>query len=206
MSIEQAVGLGLAGLVMLIGLIGTMVPGIPGAPLILAAAVGHKLYFQDASLSWLALAMMLLLTVLSLFLDFLASVLGAKKMGATWRGMLGAIMGAMVGLFFSLPGIILGPIIGAFLFELAAGREWKESARAGAGAMVGLLLGAVAKVVCCVMMIAVFGFSAFLNAGKMDSGDEHPAALSLTGTALYDGAPQRSKQISHPRRPVESRP
>ena len=54
--------------------------------------------------------------ILSLVLDFLASVVGAKKLGATWRGMLGAVVGATVGLFFSLPGLILGPLLGAFLF------------------------------------------------------------------------------------------
>ncbi len=156
-------GLVIAGIVMLAGLLGTLIPGIPGAPLILIAAIGHKIYFRAESLSYFALFVLVVLTVLSMVLDFLGSLFGAKKLGATWRGMLGAIVGAVVGLFFSLPGLILGPIIGAFLFELVSGRAWKESAKAGAGAFLGMLLGAVGRVVCCVLMITVFSLSILWN-------------------------------------------
>jgi uncharacterized protein YqgC (DUF456 family) len=171
MNGPEILGFALAVLVMGVGLIGTVVPGIPGAPLILVAAVGHKIYFRDAGASYFALGVLALLTVLSLVLDFLGTMFGAKKLGATWRGITGAMIGAVVGLFFSLPGLILGPIIGAFLFEWAGGREWKESARAGAGAMLGMVLGALGKAACCVMMIAIFAFSVILNSA-------HPPAAS----------------------------
>lgn len=166
MSATELMGLVLAGLVMVLGLIGTLVPGIPGAPLILIAAIGHKFYFGAESVSYFALVVLALLTVLSMVLDFLGSLLGAKKLGATWRGMAGAIIGAIVGLFFSLPGLILGPIIGAFLLELLSGREWRESAKAGAGALLGMVLGTLGRVVCCVLMIAVFTLSVLWNHGS----------------------------------------
>jgi uncharacterized protein YqgC (DUF456 family) len=165
MSAAELMGFVLAGLVMFLGLIGTFLPGIPGAPLILAAAIGHKLYFGADSVSYLALFALLILTILSMGLDFLGSVLGAKKLGATWRGMVGAILGAIVGLFFNIPGLILGPIIGAFLFEFLSGREWRESAKAGAGALLGMLLGTLGRIVCCVLMIAVFSVSVLWNHG-----------------------------------------
>lgn len=176
---EETAGLLIAGIVMFVGLIGAFVPGIPGAPLILAAAVGHKLYFGEKSASYLALALLLLLTLLSLLLDFLGSVLGAKKMGATWRGVLGAMLGALVGIFFSLPGLILGPIVGAIALEMAGGRQWKESAQAGAGAFLGLLLGAVGKIVCCVIMIGVFAFSSSFNLLQPASSPVQAAASTL---------------------------
>jgi uncharacterized protein YqgC (DUF456 family) len=163
MSMEEMAGWLIAGLVMLVGLVGTFVPGIPGAPLILAAAVGHKMYFGEKSVSFIALALLVFLTLLSLLLDFLGSMVGAKKMGATWRGVLGATIGAVVGIFFSLPGLILGPIIAAIALEMAGGRAWRESAQAGAGALLGLILGALGKIVCCVTMIAVFIFSGLAN-------------------------------------------
>jgi len=166
MSAQEGLGLIIAGVVMFVGLVGSVLPGIPGAPLILVAAVVHKLVFKAQSASYLALGILLFLTFLSVLLDFLASFLGAKKMGATWRGVLGAMVGAIVGLFFSLPGLILGPIIGAFTFELLGGREWKESARAGAGAMIGFFLGALGKVICCTVMIGIFFLSALWNSGS----------------------------------------
>lgn len=156
MSWEQIIGISLTLIVMLIGLIGSVVPVLPGTPVVLIAAIGHRLYFGEASISNLFLAVLVILTGLSLLLDFVASVLGAKKFGATWRGMVGAVIGGIIGLFFSLPGIILGPFLGAMILEMTGGKEFKIAAKAGAGAVIGLLLGVVGKFSICVMMIALF--------------------------------------------------
>lgn len=179
MSSNEILGLGIVGLVMLAGLIGTLVPGIPGAPLILVAGVGHKMYFGQASITYFALSLMVVFTILSVLLDFLGSLLGAKKLGATWRGMLGAVIGAVVGLFFSLPGLILGPILGAFLFEFLGGRAWRESAKAGVGALVGMILGGIGRIACCVIMITIFVVSLFWNNGPVKAPATPPAMAVL---------------------------
>ena len=156
MSVEQAIGLAIALVIMFIGLAGSILPGIPSTPLVLAGAVAHKLYFGPAGPAWWVLVILSLITVLSLVMDYLTTVFGAKKFGATWRGAAGAIVGALIGIFFNLPGIILGPFIGAMAFEMAGGRNAKESSRAGLGATIGLLAGAIGKVACCVAMMALF--------------------------------------------------
>jgi uncharacterized protein YqgC (DUF456 family) len=102
------------------------------------------------------LVLLAVLTAFSLVLDFLASMVGARKLGATGRGLFGAVTGGVIGMFFGLPGILVGPFLGAMIFELVGGREWKEAARAGLGAVIGLLGGAVAKVACCVAMMILF--------------------------------------------------
>lgn len=156
MTTEQIIGLILALVLMCVGVVGSILPGLPGTPLVLLAAVSHKLYFGIAGAAWWVLTILAVITVVSVLVDYAASVYGAKRLGATWRGALGAIVGGLVGLFFSLPGILLGPFIGAFLFELAGGREWKEASRAGVGATLGLLAGAVGKLACCVAMMGLF--------------------------------------------------
>jgi len=156
MTVEQIIGLSLALLVMLTGLIGNIIPGLPGTPLVMVGALGHRIYFGETSASNLVVFVVMLLGMTALILDFVAGVLGAKKFGATWRGALGAILGALGGLFFSLPGIILGPFIGATLFELLGRKELKHAAKAGAGAVVGLFLGVLGKCAICVIMIALF--------------------------------------------------
>jgi uncharacterized protein len=153
---EQIIGLAVALLVMLCGLVGSILPGVPGTPLLLVAAIAHRLYFGAASANNWVLAGLVILTALSFAFDYLASMFGAKKLGATWRGILGAVVGGLVGIFFSFPGIILGPFLGALLFEMAAGRELKPSARAGLGAVLGLLAGAVGKLAICVAMMGLF--------------------------------------------------
>ena len=156
MTTAQIVGLILALLVMGVGVAGSILPGVPSTPLVLIAAIGHKLYFGPMGAAWWVLLILAAFTVLSLVMDYVASVYGAKKLGATWRGAVGAIVGGLIGLFFSLPGILLGPFIGAFLFEMAGGREWREASKAGVGATLGLLAGALGKLACCVAMMVLF--------------------------------------------------
>jgi hypothetical protein len=159
MTWQEIAGLSLALIVMLVGLIGSVAPGLPGTPLVLAAAIGHRLCFGQASASNTVLAVLVFLALLSLGLDFAATALGAKKLGATWRGAVGAVVGGVVGLFFSLPGLILGPFLGATLFEMLGDKEFKKAVRAGAGATLGLLLGVVGKFSLCVVMIGLFATS-----------------------------------------------
>ncbi len=142
--------------VMLLGLLGTVVPGLPGTPLILAAAVVHRLCRGEAGASGWVLGILGVVTVLSVALEFAASSLGARKLGATWRGMLGAALGAIVGLAWLPLGILLGPMVGAMALELMGGREWREAGKAGLGAWVGLVAGAVGKVACALGMIGLF--------------------------------------------------
>lgn len=158
MTWEFILGFGIALFVMLIGFLGSILPGLPGTPLVFAAAVLHRLYFGNQGASTWVLVSLALLMILSIAIDLAAGLLGAKKLGATWRGMTGAGLGALIGIFFAPVGIILGPFLGAFIGELAGGRETREAGKAGAGAMLGLLGGALGKVVCCIMMISLFAF------------------------------------------------
>jgi hypothetical protein len=163
MTTEQIIGLILAVLVMGVGVAGSILPGLPGTPLVLLAAIAHKLYFGPTGAAWWVLAILAALTAISIAVDYAASVYGAKRLGATWRGAVGAIVGGLIGLFFSLPGILLGPFVGAFLFEMAGGRKWRDASKAGVGATLGLLAGALGKLACCVAMIVLFTANVILR-------------------------------------------
>ena len=96
---EEIIGLSLALIVMLVALVGNVVPGIPGTPLALIAAVAHRLYFGQSSVNNTVLFVLILLAAIALVFDFLGSALGAKKFGATWRGVVGAVVGGIAGWF-----------------------------------------------------------------------------------------------------------
>jgi uncharacterized protein YqgC (DUF456 family) len=165
MTTEQIVGLVLTLLVMGVGVLGSLLPALPSTPIVLVAAIGHRLYFRDAGASNTVLVILAGVTLFSLLLDFIASMLGAKKLGASWLGVTGAVVGAVVGLFFSLPGLILGPFIGALAFELIGGRNLEDSTRAGVGAVIGLVVGAIGKCACCLVMMAVFAVNVINRSG-----------------------------------------
>lgn len=163
MTAEQIAGLVLALLAMVTGMIGAVLPILPGAPIILAAAVGHKLYFGGSSANWWVIAVLMVLVALSYAFDYAAQALGTRKLGGTWRGIAGAMTGGFVGIFFSIPGMLIGPFVGAFLFELIGGRQVKLALRAGTGAVLGLAVGAAGKVALCVAMIVLFCASVIWN-------------------------------------------
>jgi len=154
MSFLDLTALILALLVMLLGLLGCVLPGLPGTPLIFGAALIHRVAMGDTGPSWWVVMVLGLLMALSLGLDFAASSLGAKQLGATWRGAVGAALGAMVGLLW-IP-LILGPFIGAALLEMLGGRQWRQAGKAGVGAVLGLLAGTIGKVACSIAMIGLF--------------------------------------------------
>jgi uncharacterized protein YqgC (DUF456 family) len=180
---ELLTGYGIVLLIMFIGVMGNLIPGIPGTPLILAGAVGHQLYFAgQGGVGWGWVAVLLVLGLLALGLDYLATLLGAKKLGATWKGMVGAVLGVVVGVFV-VPligpiGLIVGPFVGAMGFEWAFGREARESAKAGVGAVLGMALGVLGKLVCSVVMFALFAFAAWPSAKPLPTAPTPPAIVA----------------------------
>lgn len=142
---------------MLIGLIGSALPFVPGSPLILLGAFIYAWYTDFLVVTWGTLVILLLLTVLSQILDYLASILGAKKFGASRWGMSGAFLGGIIGLFSGgILGILIGPFIGALLLEFLHGQDLPASLKIGLGTLVGFLGGAIGKIIIALTMIGIF--------------------------------------------------
>ena len=99
------------------------------------------------------LAVLALLTVAVYVVDFLAGAYGVEKAGASRRAVLGAVLGTIVGLFFGLAGLVLGPFVGAVLGELTLRPQLVEAGKAGAGAWLGIVLGAAAKMALIFVML-----------------------------------------------------
>ncbi|HWC60184.1 MAG TPA: DUF456 domain-containing protein [Verrucomicrobiae bacterium] len=163
MTAGEIIGLILTLLVMLVGFIGSAVPLLPGPPLVLIAAFGHRLWFGEHSASWFVLLCLTFLTAVALLLDHFSSVYGAKRFGATWRGLLGAFVGGVIGIFFNIPGIILGPFLGAMLFEMLGGYKIDKASHAGVGATLGVFAGIVGKCALSLVMIGLFTASVVLR-------------------------------------------
>ena len=152
----------LAIALIVIGIIGTFLPAIPGVAavfggMLLAAWIDH---FQR--IGWLTITILGVLTALSFVADILSALLGAKRVGASRLALLGSAIGAVVGLFFGLVGIVLGPFIGAVVGELLARRGVSDAARVGFATWVGLAVGALAKIALVFAMLAVFITAYFL--------------------------------------------
>lgn len=143
---------------MLVGLIGTVVPLIPGAILILFGAVVN--HFAIGSVGWGTLIVLTLLAVAAQGLDIVSGAAGAKWFGATRWGAIGGILGAIVGLFFGLPGLFVGPLLGAIAGELLGGKGILPAGKSGWGTFLGTTAGIVGKLAIAFFMIGWFAIAA----------------------------------------------
>ncbi|MCM2355506.1 MAG: DUF456 domain-containing protein [Arenimonas sp.] len=152
-----------AGALIVIGLLGTILPVLPGLPVMYAGMVLAAWAGGFRHIGGWTLAVLGVLVLLSIAVDLLASIAGARRVGASNKGVFGAGVGGFVGLFFGLPGLVAGPFLGAALGEVAHGREWKHASKIGFGTWVGLLLGAIFKLGLAFAMLGLFSLALLVD-------------------------------------------
>jgi uncharacterized protein YqgC (DUF456 family) len=153
---DDSVWWALAILLMALGAVGAFVPAIPGIPLVFAGMLLGAWIDHFTRVGWITLGVLGALAVLSIAIDFAATVLGAKRAGASHLALIGAGIGTLVGIFFGLPGLLLGPFVGAVIGELLARRSLEGAARVGIATWLGLLIAAVARLAILITMIGTF--------------------------------------------------
>ncbi|MEM0965747.1 MAG: DUF456 domain-containing protein [Verrucomicrobiota bacterium] len=147
-------------LLFLLGVVLTVLPVFPGPILVFAGVALFHFTVPDASPGIAFLWVTLGLTLLTLVLDFVLSIMGARRYGATWKGATGALIGGIVGIFIPPPlvWIFIGPVIGAILGELLGGRQLRAAGKAGWGTFLGAMIAMVIKLAVCFFVILGFGY------------------------------------------------
>jgi len=151
-------------LIVIAGLAGTVIPALPGAPLVFAGLVLGAWIGDFQAVGWFTIGILGALAMAAWIVDFIASAFGARYLGASARAFWGATIGAIAGLFFGLPGFLLGPFIGAVIGELSGGADIVRSGRAGIGAWLGIIVATALKLALVFLMIGVFILSLFSTA------------------------------------------
>ena len=155
----------LAFVLTLSGFAGLVLPVLPGAVLLFAGLFAAAWAEHFAYVGWGTLLLLAILAISTCVLDFAATALGTGRFGGSKRSIVGASLGAVVGLFFGILGILFGPFLGAVIGELTAQRDPLAAGRAGVGATLGLVAGAVAKLAVAVSMVGIFVLVRFLANG-----------------------------------------
>lgn len=135
----------LAIAIMLIGIAGSVLPVIPGIPLVFFAILGYGWYEGFHLVSVKYIAIIGALTLLSVLVDYVAGVWGAKKAGSSRMGMLGALIGVVIGIFFGPIGILVGPWLGALAGEYLVLRDVNQAINVATGTLVGMFAGMAFK-------------------------------------------------------------
>lgn len=153
---QQSLYFILSGALIVAGMAGAVVPALPGVPLVfggmwLAAWADHFQHIGAVTLSVLGI-----LAAMAMLIDFIAGLLGARRVGASGLALWGASIGTLVGLFFGLVGLLFGPFAGALAGELLAGSKVNKATKVGIATWLGLLFGTLAKLALCFTMLGVF--------------------------------------------------
>lgn len=160
----QILGWLAATLLIVAGIAGTVLPALPGTLFVLAGILlGAWLDDFNRVKPWV-LAIIAVLAVIAWVSDYVATVMGAKKAGASTLALVGAAVGTVVGIFMGLIGVLFMPFVGAVIGELIAQRDAKRAARVGLATWLGLLVGTVVKLVLVFMMIGIFVAALLLSA------------------------------------------
>lgn len=139
-----------------VGIIGSVLPALPGPPLNYIALLilhfsGRHEFTDRFLISWL------IITLAVLALDYLIPIYGARMSGGTKKGIWGATIGLVAGIFFFPPfGMIIGPFIGAVIGEMLAGKDLNLAIRAGTGTFIGFIAGTVVKLAVSIIMAFYF--------------------------------------------------
>lgn len=153
----------LAFALMLAGLVGALIPNFPDSVLIVAGALLVAAADGLTRADGVLLGAVALIALATEGLAYLAQAYGVRRVGASWKGVIGAILGGVVGLFVLQPvGILVGPIVGAVVGELVGGKRGSEAFKAGLGALLGTLGGIVLKFAAAVTMVGLVVISLFL--------------------------------------------
>lgn len=132
-------------LLLILGVVGSFLPVLPGPPLSFAGMLILHLTPGYDFTTKLLIVFGLLAAIITI-IDLVLPIYGTRRTGGSKRGMYGAAIGLVAGIFFFPPaGIIVGPFVGALVAELSNNRDLAPAVRAAFGSLVGLLAGAFLK-------------------------------------------------------------
>jgi hypothetical protein len=152
----------IAVILVIAGMAGTVLPALPGTPLVFLGLLSAAWADGFQKVGWITLTLLGILTVASLAVDFLATSMGAKRVGASGLAVVGAAIGTVVGIFLGIPGLILGPFVGAVIGEYISRRDLRQAGKVGLGTWLGLVLGSAAKLALTFLMLGLFIAAYFL--------------------------------------------
>jgi uncharacterized protein YqgC (DUF456 family) len=153
-----------AVLLIVAGVAGTVLPMLPGVPLVFAGLLLAAWHGGFDQVSILTMVIIGAIAALAWAVDFFASMVTAKKAGASKYALWGAGIGALVGIMGGIPGLIIGPAIGATIGELITHKDTTKATTSkattvGIAAGLGFVLALVIKIVLVLTMLATFAYA-----------------------------------------------
>ncbi len=143
-------------LLIVVGVAGTVLPALPGVILVLAGIVLGAWIDDFTRVSTVTVAIVSVLAVAAWLIEYLAGVMGAKKVGASKEAIIGALIGTVLGIFTGLWGLLFMPLLGAVAGQYLVDRDWIRARNVGIATWIGMAIGTLAKIALTFLMIGIF--------------------------------------------------
>lgn len=147
----------LATIMIVPGILMAWIPVLPALPYMFIVSLVFALYGGFTSISVVEIAFLAGVVCVSILLDHLSGVLGAKYGGAHTKSLLWGIVGVIVGtLFFPLFGGFIGLFIAILISELYYKRSQEHALKAAGSALIGKIVGVLLNVFLAVLFVGLF--------------------------------------------------
>ena len=145
------------------GLVGTVMPALPGPPVVLLGVLLAAWIDRFARIPGYVCAIISVLALAAMAIDWIAGAMGARKMGASKWAVIGATVGAILGVFSGFWGLLFMPLVGAAVGEFIARQDLLRAGQVGLATWIGMLVGTVVKLAIVAMMIGIFAGALLLG-------------------------------------------
>jgi len=133
------------------------IPTFPALWYMFFVASAFALFDGFQNLSWLGLGILGTIVLLSMVIDTLAGIVGAKYGGASKKSLIYGFVGIIIGtvLFFPFGGL-LGLFGGVLLAEFLAHRDQNIALKAATGSLIGTVVGMILNCILAITFLILF--------------------------------------------------
>lgn len=147
----------------ILGFAGLVFPVVPSIIMFWVGFLVFQFAVDGEALSWMFWVIMIVLTILVLFSDFIVNSYFVKRFGGTKKGEYAAIAGVIIGMFVYPPiGIIVVPFILVLIVEGLGSKDMNQAFKASIGSLLAFLSSAIFNALVYVFMVVWFLFDALL--------------------------------------------
>ena len=143
----------------LIGVAGTVLPALPGVFFVFLGILLTAWIDDFSVVSGLTVGICLAITIVAWVLDYVAGILGAKKVGASREAIVGSFIGTIAGVFSGLWGLLFMPLLGAAIGQYLYDRDLIRARNVGIATWLGMVIGMLIKIALTFLMIGIFVFA-----------------------------------------------
>lgn len=144
-------------ILLLPGIICTLIPVVPALPYMFLVALIYGFIDKFAHLSPYEIIILAVVTIISIVVDWVSGILGAKYGGASVKSIYAGLAGFIIGMILLPPfGGLLGLFVAIFLSEVMMMKNHLHALKSAAGGLIGSIIGIVINFIISIIFLATF--------------------------------------------------